>query len=1015
MQLLNKNIRVRFLKKVIELKTKLIRFLENVFESILFKYLSIYTFFVFIFYLSSSLINSFIADYLLIEKTLLLRIPSILIFGIFIIPIVFLAYKLGIKKYQPSNILIHVMVSSILFYLMLRWVITKQGWSFIPYSKNWLYIDFIVILLVFAILLIVINSLNQKRIVIEKNPFVSDDPILAKDDDKLNYGQRATYIVDYLHRSNFNKSFTIGIVGPWGNGKSSLISLIERELNDNPETDTLHLKFLPYLNHNESDIISEFFKQLSTEISAYSGKLSNQFLNYSDKLLKTINGKNIFEFLKPNYLNSLSSLSAYDAYDKINSTLNQLNKKYIVFIDDLDRLSNNEVLQILKLVRNTANFKNFIFLIALDKDYVLDSLLVKNEVADHTFVDKFFQLEVYLPEIDKSQLKTDFIEYLKKTDLALELEFVRKLEISIYRDNNLFDEYISNYRSVKRLVNQLVFDFRTLPDELDTNDLLNFTYLKMTFPYAIKFLNKNWSSIIPYNSETNLCELMEAEDNESGNDNISEQIRNFMILNSNQKFNVDFSKYQISKKIDESFKIEESNHLNKQQHILLVKTLIVLFGKENIAESHTSIKFENNLRKLLQQKIQEDDLSEKQFRNIFEIDKSFKNLEELLNEGYANNILNRIAYFNSIDKDEIKKVLLILLYFFDKAFENSDDKSIHLYTVWNILSDFIYRQIHIKKDGNDLWNEKDKKTIWDHLRENYIDDDSFRIISKLRFLALISESRIRLNFSDWGTSEDDLKKISLSLYKNLISEKHDNPWDLGDYSFYHAYSDVRKFVQNDIVSDITKDFWSKNDISLLCAQMVQNELWTIKKFKTDDFVNQLFGSKQKYKDFIKNNLPETITPDLKEYLDFIELESYTSFSNYVIFDFKKFDYVKLKLKKVVDFNKFKDDKYDNMVEVVFESSNKELHSITQNNLNEISGYINSNRYNYENCYYTFIRLETGNFHKALEDLFKLYRKLLINDDIESKIDLTKKSITVNDTDEAIKVISIQPESYNTKL
>ncbi|WP_422653172.1 hypothetical protein IZU89_15130 [Cellulophaga lytica] len=73
----------------------------------------------------------------------------------------------------------------------------------------------------------------------------------------------------------------------------------------------------------------------------------------------------------------LSESSSYDIYNRINLTLKDLNKRFVVFVDDLDRLSNKEVLQVLKLVRNTANFKNFIFIVALDKDYILNELMKK--------------------------------------------------------------------------------------------------------------------------------------------------------------------------------------------------------------------------------------------------------------------------------------------------------------------------------------------------------------------------------------------------------------------------------------------------------------------------------------------------------------------------------------------------------------------------------------------------------------------------------------------------------------
>src|SRR5690606_35183509 len=125
------------------------------------------------------------------------------------------------------------------------------------------------------------------------------------------------------------------------------------------------------------------------------------------------------------------------------------------------------------------------------------------------------QLEIYLPEINRTQLKSDFIFLLKESPLQQHQEFITAVATSIYKRENLFDDYISNYRDVKRLVNQLIFDYSLLPDKLDVNDFLNFTYLKMTFPFAIKYLNRNWQTIIPYNPDTRLYELKEKNENDS--------------------------------------------------------------------------------------------------------------------------------------------------------------------------------------------------------------------------------------------------------------------------------------------------------------------------------------------------------------------------------------------------------------------------------------------------------------------------------------------------------------------
>tara|TARA_R110002050_G_scaffold192314_2_gene327262 strand:- start:5682 stop:8675 length:2994 start_codon:yes stop_codon:yes gene_type:complete len=989
------------------------KFLDIFYNNKIVKSIVVYNVFILIFYIVSSKINSIIIKYLTIDESALIQIPKSLIIGIFIITHVYIIYELILKNYQLSFGIKHLIFSSVIIYLILRFTNYRIGWYFIAYNETSLnYIDLIGIPLFLTCFIIIIkfliNTFFKEKLLISKSPFVSDDPILNKDGDKLNYEKRASDILAYLKRSSFKNSFTIGIVGPWGNGKSSLIGLMEEDLRENPLNSTINLKFLPYLNHSETDIISEFFRQLSAEISKYSGSLSSQFLNYSDKLLKLYKNKNITEFLKPNS-NLLSRESSYATYERINDSLKKINKKFIIFIDDLDRLSNKEVLQVLKLVRNTANFKNFIFLIALDKDYVLESLIAKNDIADHVFVDKFFQLEVYLPEIEKSQLKKDFIELLKKTDLENKPNLILDIETSIYRQDNLFDDYISNHRGVKRLVNQLVFDYHSLPDELNTNDFLNFTYLKMAFPFAIKFLNRNWSKVIPFNPETNLCELIESVDDTDNSSNaIMKDIRTYF---ANPNLNIDYDKYEISKGISEKKQISETNNLSKQQNILLAKTLIVLFGKENTTDSHTSIKFENNLRKLLQQKIHDNDLSEKEFMGVFNFENDYSCLKHLLNESHCSNILNRIAYFNTDDKQKTLKTLIILLYIFN----NAENYGTYFNNVWNILSDFINRQLKLKQDGIEVWKEIDKPQIWEYIEEVFLNKD-YKLVRKIEFLSLISQHRIKLSFSDWGTSEEELKTIIFSLYEELLESKQDNLWDIYDYTFYHAYHNVRKFHVPAKINPITIEFWRKNDIRLLCAQMTVNDTWTTKMLQTSDYTVQLFGSKNDYKKFIFNNLPEPISLELQEYIHFLELESYTRFSNYIRFEFSYFDLINQKLQRVIDSNNLKRDDFESVVEIILKSETKDLWGITHTDLenNTISGFIFARRYEVENRYYTFVRLKTDTFHRAIPELFEHYQKLLKVKDIDSKISSDNKLLTLDSSLEKIEIISIQPTSYSKK-
>ena len=622
----------------------------------------------------------------------------------------------------------------------------------------------------------------------------------------------------------------------------------------------------------------------------------------------------------------------------------------------------------------------------------MESLTRSNDIINHKFLDKFFQLEVYLPEIEKEQLKTNFIECLKNSDLKNEIKFIDELKESIYLNTNLFEDYIQNYRDVKRLVNQLVFDHKSLPDKLNTSDFLNFTYLKMSFPSMIKFLGTNWTKIIPYNPDNNLCELIESHEEKKSvnNDNLFSSIKRNRIITFNNNLNINYKKYEILKGIESEIDIKQ-NTLSIKQNLLIAKTLIVLFGKENNNETYTSIKFENNFRKLIQQKLLSSDLTEIKFKSIFNFENNFQNLKDLLNNSFENDIVNRIAFFNTNDKKETFKTIIILLYLFNSNLKISS------ISIWHVLSKFINRVISNK---NSFFKDKDqKKELWEYIEAEFIENDNYNLIKKIEFISLVSQNRIRIDFDTWGVKEETLKIISLTLYKNLLDTKKDTLWDYDDYSFYKAYHDTKKFHAGDIINPLTLDFWNKNDITLLCVQLIQNDAWTTKMLRTSDYANDLFGSKNNYKKYIDNRINNESSKELKEYKTFLFLESLTYFNKYIRFDFKEFNLVQKKLDDVIKFNNLINDEFDNIVEVIFESNSKEFFDATTTNLgSNIKGFINISHSSYENSdiYYTFIRFESSEIHNSIKDSLKHFKNLLSRKHISLEISFKdKKSLYLN--------------------
>lgn len=953
-----------------------------------------------------SVVNGLIADYLTIPEHALLEVT---IWPFIILSVVILFYsffKLVLIRYQPSLFFQRFIIASTIIYSIVRFTNYNVGWELIALGNTGLfYID----IFGFSSFVILIfsgisywRSLKRPIINYAESQFIADDPIINQYQDKLGYHARAEQIHSIIKSSFFKKSFTIGLVGPWGNGKSSLIELIQQKMAEEPLSETIHLKFLPYLNHNDSEIISEFFHQLSKSINIHSGKLANYLVEYSDRLLKLYQNNNLKDFLSPLQPFHKPSTS-FETYEKINEVLTSMDKKFVVFIDDLDRLSSKEVLQVLKLVRNTANFRNFIFVIALDKDYVLNILIDQNDISDHTFIDKFFQLEIYLPEIDKKDLKSSFIKLIENSTLNSEEDFVFNISKDIYRNNNLFDEYISNYRDVKRLVNQLLYDYQMLPDELDSNDFLNFTYLKMKFPSVIKYLYNNWKELLPYDESTRLRGLKKADPKTDKNSekDLFAAIRRGRL---NGTFNPDLEQYAISEGLITKTDIVQHGELSLNQNILACKTLIALFGEENKNPPDTSIRFSSNLQKLLQQKISKNDVTRLEFKNIIESETNFSLLQDLLRSNKVEEFMDRIIFYTTEVHQEITNICIILLHIYDKAEEYGTFRM----QVLQILNDFLSN--HFKNNKNEDTNPI-RNEVWKKIEAEYLENHHYNNFRKLEFLSFISENRYHSNFLVNPEDQTTLKDQSLKIFKLLLKEKKNILWSATDFSFYHAYHAARKLHPAEVLTRLVRKFWENNEVKLLCAQMIRNDAFTIKMLKTSDHATTIFGTYDQYRDFILGRINETEDKDLKEYREFLDLEYLTNFQTYIRFEFQTFVEVNERLRQSMLDNRIKTDDFAGIAEIYVECVDQKAQTATRTNIGKekIPGFILSSAHEKDGRFISKFRISTENIVTVKNDMLNHFLSMLGNDGYQ----IDGEKIVVQDSKEpVIWFYSIQPQGFN---
>ncbi len=332
-----------------------------------------------------------------------------------------------------------------------------------------------------------------------------DNPLLTADDDTLNRLPEAKRVAQQIKSLTPTASFAIGILGKWGDGKSSFLKLIELQLDD---TEAIIIHFNPWLVESTVAIRKDFFATLKERLGDYSGELANEISTYANGLA-SVYDTTAAKAVKEAASFFLDTPTLTEQFRKVNEVITRLRKKIVIFIDDIDRLDKDEVLETLRLVRNTASFSNTIFVLAYDKQYVINAVKLTNQANSSQYLDKIVQLEIPVPHFNPEVLAKRTLSTLKQiVELQAYYPALENLLISTtaskpadtfmqhyatqMRSSKVvfYTEIISSMRSAIRFTNLFTFDFLPLAKEVQLDEMVNLTLIKFKYPAlyeAIKF------------------------------------------------------------------------------------------------------------------------------------------------------------------------------------------------------------------------------------------------------------------------------------------------------------------------------------------------------------------------------------------------------------------------------------------------------------------------------------------------------------------------------------------------
>lgn len=323
--------------------------------------------------------------------------------------------------------------------------------------------------------------------------FVLDEPTHENpDEDILNRSSFAESIANKLLRTKLSeRSFAIGIVAPWGYGKTSFVNLIKYHLGDK----AIVMDYSPWVYGKGSNLTQAFFAELSKKLSCYNRSLNHQIKAYASLLGKT--DSTMLQLLSSVYALFYREDSLETAKETLEKTLKSIPKPIVIVVDDLDRLIGEEIMEVLRLMRNGASFPNLYFIAAYDKNYMVKTISEQNKVImPDIYLEKIFQIEYTIPQFEKEVLRKVLFDSCCK--FMVNENDVEDLKEAVY-DSSGFRSFVMdelrNLRDVKRFSNALHTSYVHLAGEVVLKDLMNITLLKVKYKEAFDLLGKYQSRL----------------------------------------------------------------------------------------------------------------------------------------------------------------------------------------------------------------------------------------------------------------------------------------------------------------------------------------------------------------------------------------------------------------------------------------------------------------------------------------------------------------------------------------
>lgn len=350
----------------------------------------------------------------------------------------------------------------------------------------------------------------------------SDQPVTNAEDDRLGRHAFAVRLAESISQLATPDCVVIGLFGPWGSGKTTVLKFVENELASHDNL--VVVWFNPWMvGGSEEALVRDFVLSVAEAIDSNLETGSERLAAKAARIgrwakvastVPVVGGiASAIAVASEETLESTGK-SLHEFRTLLNERLEESGKKVLVIVDDLDRLARSQVATMFRVIKAIGEFKHTRYLLAFDRAVV--ARLLDVEFDGLAFIEKIVQVPLELPAPRLEQINDQFAGLLGDALTQHGIQWSSELDDQLAGLFPFLERHGRTPRSIKQLAYVVDFLLPLVTDEVNAADLIMMEALRLFEPQVHRFVFDNRADFLAVTSHrsmrgrTSVTESMES-------------------------------------------------------------------------------------------------------------------------------------------------------------------------------------------------------------------------------------------------------------------------------------------------------------------------------------------------------------------------------------------------------------------------------------------------------------------------------------------------------------------------